>query len=55
VNEAVGWLFYGGKMMRGGTYGSTDSPAEHKDNTHFAGSGVLTVLHDQAGLIFFLR
>jgi len=55
VNEAVGWLFYGGKMMRGGTYGSTASPAEHKDDTHFAGSGVLTVLHDQAGLIFFLR
>lgn len=55
VNEAVGWLFYGGKMMRAGTYGASNSTAIHKDSTHFSGSGMLTVLHDNAGTLFSLR
>lgn len=55
VNEAVGWLFHGGKMMRAGTYGASGSAATHKDSTHFSGSGMLTVLHDNAGTLFTLR
>lgn len=55
VNEAVGWLFYGGKMMRAGTYGASGSAATYKDSTHFSGSGMLTVLHDNAGTLFSLR
>lgn len=49
VNERVGWLFYGEKMMRAGTYGAPGSGADYQDNTHFAGTGVLTVLHDKSG------
>lgn len=55
VNETVGWLFYGGRMQRAGTHGSTSSAATYKDDTHFSGTGVLTVLHDQAGTLFGLR
>jgi autotransporter-associated beta strand protein len=51
VNEKVGWLFYGGKMQRVGTYGATGSPATHKDDTHFSGLGVLEVLRDNSGTI----
>jgi hypothetical protein len=49
VNEAVGWLYFGDKMQRAGTYGSTSSTAATKDAAHFAGTGVLTVLHDKSG------
>jgi len=49
VNESVGWLFYGNEMQRVGTYGSTSSGANHKDDTHFSGTGVLRVLHDNSG------
>ncbi len=51
VNEAVGWLYYDNTMKRAGTYGSSSSPATFKDDTHFSGLGVLTVLHDNAGTL----
>ncbi len=49
VNESVGWLFYGDKMQRVGTYGATGSGANHVDDTHFSGNGILKVLHDNSG------
>jgi hypothetical protein len=55
VNEAAGWLFYGNLMRRAGTYGSSASAAANKDDTHFAGAGVLTVLHDNAGTLVLLQ
>ena len=55
VNEKVGWLYYGEKMMRAGTYGASGSGAAHVDNTHFAGSGVLTVRRDKSGTMMKLR
>jgi autotransporter-associated beta strand protein len=55
VDEKVGWLFFGDKMMRVGTYGSTASNAANKDNTHFAGSGMLTVLRDNSGTMLSIR
>ena len=55
VNEAVRYLFVDGKMQRVGTYGSTDSSATHKDNTYFAGTGVLTVLSDNSGTMITLQ
>ena len=55
VNETVGGLFYGDKMRRAGTYGSTGSAAANKDDTHFAGTGVLTVLHDKSGTFVQMR
>ncbi|HPS07133.1 MAG TPA: autotransporter-associated beta strand repeat-containing protein [Kiritimatiellia bacterium] len=54
VNEKVGWLFYGGKMQRAGTYGSSSSSAAHKDDTLFAGKGVLTVRFSKSGTLFSL-
>jgi len=55
VSETVGWLYLGEKMQRAGTYGSTSSGAIHKDDAHFSGTGVLTVLHDQSGTLVSLR
>jgi autotransporter-associated beta strand protein len=55
VNETIGWLYYGGKMRSVGTYGSTGSAAVYKDDTHFSGTGVLTVLHDKSGLMLMMR
>jgi autotransporter-associated beta strand protein len=49
VNETVGWLYFGDKLQRAGTYGSTGSIAALKDNEHFAGTGMITVLHDKSG------
>ncbi len=55
VKESVGWLFYGDKMQRVGTYGATGSGADHVDDTHFAGAGVLRVLHDNSGTMISVR
>jgi len=54
VEERVGWLYFGTKMQRVGTYGATGSGANHIDDAHFAGAGVLRVLHDNAGTFFSL-
>jgi autotransporter-associated beta strand protein len=42
-NETVSTLFIEGVEMAEGTYGATDSGAAHIDDTHFTGTGVLTV------------
>ena len=54
LTEAVGQLFINGVQQRAGTYGSTGSGAAHKDDTHFAGTGVLRVLLDHSGIILLL-
>ena len=51
VNEAVRYLFLGTSQKRAGTYGSTSSAATVKDDTHFSGTGILTVLHDKSGTL----
>ena len=51
VNEAVRYLFLGTSQKRAGTYGSTSSAATLKDDTHFSGTGILTVLHDKSGTL----
>jgi hypothetical protein len=55
VNETVGWLYYGTHAQRVGTYGSSSSGAAYKDDTHFSGSGVLTVTRDHSGTMVFMR
>ena len=55
VNEAVAYLYLNGEMRRVGTYGSTSSPAAHKDDTFFSGTGVLTVLYDVSGTLIKVR
>jgi len=55
VSEKVGWLFYGEKMQRAGTYGAQGSGAGNMDDTHFSGSGLLRVLFDNAGTVITLH
>jgi autotransporter-associated beta strand protein len=55
VDEEVGWLFFGEKMQRVGTYGSSSSTAAVKDDTHFSGTGMLTVLHDTSGTLLKIQ
>jgi autotransporter-associated beta strand protein len=43
VDETVGTLFFGGTQQVAGTYGSLASTATFKDDSRFAGTGVLTV------------
>jgi autotransporter-associated beta strand protein len=55
VNEAVSMLYLGGKQKRVGTYGSTSSAAAVKDDVHFSGAGILTVLRDDFGTLISVR
>jgi hypothetical protein len=55
VNESVGHLHLDGESKRVGTYGSTSSPAAHKNDTFFSGTGVLTVLYDKSGTLIKVR
>jgi len=55
VEERVGWLYYGDDMRQAGTYGATGSGANVIDDTHFAGAGVLRVLHDNMGTMISVR
>jgi autotransporter-associated beta strand protein len=55
VEETVGWLLYGNAFKGVGTYGATGSGADHIDDTHFSGTGVLRVLRSKNGLIMSLR
>ena len=41
--EVVGTLYFGAAQKAAGTWGSTSSAATHKDNTHFSGTGVVSV------------
>lgn len=43
VNEKVANLILAGVVQPAGTYGSTSSSATYKDDTYFAGDGILTV------------
>ena len=51
TDETVGWLLYGNVFKPVGTYGATGSGADHIDDTHFSGTGVLRVLYSRGGLI----
>ena len=43
ANEVVDTLVLGSTQQVAGTYGSTSSTATHQDDSHFAGTGILTV------------
>jgi len=56
VNETVGYLYFGDRQQRAGTYSATSgSGIQVTDATHFSGTGILTVLHDSAGTVISLR
>lgn len=44
VNDSIGILVMDGTNYQSGTFGSSSSAAATKNDTHFAGSGMLTVL-----------
>ena len=51
VNEAVGSLYFDNTQKSAGTYGATGSGAGTINDEHFAGSGILTVLHGKGGTL----
>jgi hypothetical protein len=53
--EDVGWLRINGTEKRAGTYGAAGSGAQYVDSTHFSGSGMIRVLHDNGGTLIILR
>ncbi len=55
VNVVTGWLCYGSLIQRAATYGATGSGAKVIDDTHFSGSGILTVRLDNSGTLIMLR
>jgi len=55
VEERVGWLYFGDEMQRAGTYGAAGSGANHIDDSHFAGIGMLRVLHDNSGTLVTVK
>ena len=55
VNEAVGTLYFADKQRPGGTYGAAGSGASVIDAEHFSGTGILTVLHGNGGLLFKIQ
>jgi autotransporter-associated beta strand protein len=55
VDESVRYLIVDDKMLRAGTYGSTDSTAANKDNDLFSGTGLLRVLNDNSGTVITLK
>ena len=52
VEQRVGALFVGGSQMSGGTWGSSASDADNKNDTLFEGRGVLKVAGTGMFLIF---
>lgn len=48
-------LYFDGIRQRPGTYGSSQSRAQHKDDARFGGTGVLNVLSDGKGFMLILR
>jgi fibronectin-binding autotransporter adhesin len=50
VNETIRFLFLGGTPMPSGTYGSSASAADTKNDQYFSGTGVLTVWGDATRL-----
>ena len=55
VNEVVGTLWFADKQRPGGTYGAAGSGASVIDTEHFAGTGILTVLHGNGGTLLRLQ
>jgi fibronectin-binding autotransporter adhesin len=55
VNESVDYLILGDAPKSATTYGATGSGAAVIDDTHFAGSGILTVLRDTSGTMILVR
>jgi hypothetical protein len=51
VNAVFKGVILNGRCLAPGTWGGSESSAEHKDATHFSGSGMITVL---TGRGFFL-
>lgn len=47
VDDTVWEASVDGVTLQRGTWGSSGSGADHADDAHFLGTGVLTVLHDQ--------
>ena len=43
VNAVFGEVIVNGNRLATGTWGGPESPAQHKDATHFSGSGTITV------------
>ncbi|MDD4019916.1 MAG: autotransporter-associated beta strand repeat-containing protein [Kiritimatiellae bacterium] len=56
VNESVGYLYFGNRQQRAGTYSATAGGGVQKvDTEHLAGTGILRVLRDSAGTAITLR
>jgi len=56
VNETVGFLYFAGRQQRAGTYSAVSGGGvQVVDAIHFAGTGILRVLHDNAGTVISLR
>ena len=56
VVQSVGNLWRDGKPVgRSGTYGSSASPAEYKDDTYFTGQGVVDVHSKYGGFSIIFR
>lgn len=54
IAEPIRSLYLDGNRKGTGTYGSTASAAQHKNNTYFTGAGVLTVT-DGGGLLVIFK
>jgi fibronectin-binding autotransporter adhesin len=55
VNQTVDKLYLNGALQSAGTWGSTSSGAQNKNNTYFAGTGILTVSNGTGGTLFKFR
>ena len=54
VNEVVGSLVLGFEPQFAGTYGSSSSPAEFKNDEYFAGTGMITVIPEPGAVTMLL-
>lgn len=55
VDQTIAWLWLDGARLGTGTWGSTSSAATHKDDAHFAGTGVLTVRGAGGGTLIAVK
>ena len=56
VNAVVKELWLDGTQFQSGTWGSSSSSAQYKNDRYFAGSGIVTVLEgEMPGFLFYLR
>jgi len=55
VSQVCQNLYFGSARQALGTWGSSASAAEHKDDTRFAGTGVLRVRGEHPGVVIFFR